>query len=98
MAIPFSPEAIEEFCQHFGVAELSLFGSILRDDFNPDSDVDIVLKFKEGHGFTFENTPEIEDSLRSIFNRKVDVVELDTIRNPLRRQSISESRRVIYAT
>ena len=84
---------IEAFCQRFGVEELALFGSILREDFGPDSDVDIMLKFRPGHGFTFENTPEIQDELESIFGRRVDVIEMGRIRNPIRRRAAGRDRR-----
>lgn len=88
---------IEEFCRKYGVEEFSLFGSVLRDDFGPDSDVDVMLKFKPGYGFTFENTPDIQDDLERIFGRAVDVIEKDRIRNPFRRQAIMSSYRVVYA-
>jgi predicted nucleotidyltransferase len=88
---------IAEFCRKYGVEEFSLFGSILRDDFNPDSDVDVMLKFKPGHGFTFENTPDIQDELEAIFARPVDVIEKGRIRNPIRRKAIMSSYRVVYA-
>ena len=88
---------IEEFCRKYGVQEFSLFGSVLRDDFGPDSDVDVMLKFLPGHGFTFENTPQIYADLEGIFGRPVDVVEKDQIRNPFRRHAIMNSYRVVYA-
>jgi hypothetical protein len=79
------------------VQELSLFGSILREDFGPASDVDVMLKFLPGHGFTFENTPDIQDELERIFNRPVDVIEKGGVRNPIRRQAIMSSYQVVYA-
>ena len=88
---------IQEFCRKYGVEEFSLFGSVLRDDFGPDSDVDVMLKFKPGYGFTFENTPDIQDDLQRIFGRAVDVIEKDRIRNPFRRHAIMSSYRVVYA-
>ena len=88
---------IEEFCRKYGVEEFSLFGSVLRDDFGPDSDVDVMLKFKPGFGFTFENTPDIQDDLESIFGRPVDVIEKGRIGNPFRRHAIMSSYRVVYA-
>lgn len=94
---PLPLAAIDAFCRKFGVAEFSLFGSILRDDFGPDSDVDVMLAFLPGHGFTFENTPEIQDELEHIFGRRVDVVEKGRIRNPIRRKHILNHHRVVYA-
>ena len=90
-------QQIKEFCDKYGVEQFALFGSVLRDDFGPDSDVDVMLKFKPGHGFTFENTPDIQDELRAMFGRRVDVIEMGRIRNPIRRQAIMASHRVVYA-
>lgn len=90
-------EAVTAFCRRFGVREFSLFGSILRNDFGPNSDIDVMLEFLPGHGFTFENTPEIYDELRRIFGREVDVVEKGRIRNPFRRHAIMSSHMVLYA-
>jgi predicted nucleotidyltransferase len=90
-------EQIKAFCAKWGVEEFSLFGSVLRDTFGPDSDVDVMLKFKPGHGFTFDNTPEIQDELEAIFGRPVDVIEKGRIRNPFRRHAIMSSYRVVYA-
>ncbi len=95
IALPL-PE-IEAFCRKFGVEEFALFGSVLRDDFDGQSDIDVMLEFKPGHGFTFENTPEIQDELERIFARRVDVVEKNRIRNPFRRHSILSNHQVVYA-
>src|SRR5665213_3830945 len=84
---------IEAFCRKYGVEEFSLFGSVLREDFGPESDIDVMLKFKPGYGFTFENTPEIQDDLGSIFGRPIDVIEKGRIRNPFRRHAIMNSYR-----
>ena len=96
-AYPMPLEQIQAFCRKYGVAEFSLFGSILREDFGPDSDVDVMLAFQDGYGFTFENTPDIQDDLERVFLRPVDVIEKGCIRNPLRRQSIMSSYQVVYA-
>lgn len=87
---------IASFCEKYGVEEFSLFGSVLRGDFGPESDVDVMLQFKPGRGFSFENTPEIQDELQALFGRPVDVIEKGRIRNPIRRRSIMSSYRVIY--
>jgi predicted nucleotidyltransferase len=88
---------IQAFCERYSVEEFSLFGSVLREDFGPASDIDVMLKFKHGHGFTFENTPDIQDELELIFGREVDVIEKGRIRNPIRRHAIMNSYRVVYA-
>src|SRR5688572_22551967 len=90
-------DRVEAFCRKYGVAEFALFGSVLRDDFRPDSDVDVMLTFAPGHGFTFENTPEIQADLEAMFERPVDVLEKGRIRNPFRRHAIMSNYRVIHA-
>ena|SRR5438034_11792106 len=90
-------DRIAAFCRKYGVEEFSLFGSVLRDDFGPESDVDVMLKFSPGHGFTFENTPDIQDELEAMFGRSVDVIEKARIRNPFRRHAIMSSYQVVYA-
>ena len=95
--IDIPAERIATFCRKYGVAEFALFGSVLRDDFGPGSDVDVLLTFAPGRGFTFENTPDIQAELEAIFGRRVDVVEKARIRNPFRRHAILSSHRVIHA-
>ena len=90
-------QRIEAFCHKYAIEEFCLFGSVLREDFGPESDVDVMLKFKHGHGFTFENTPDIQDELESIFGRPVDVIEKGRIRNPFRQHTIMNSYKVVYA-
>ena len=90
-------DKIKAFCLKYGVEEISLFGSVLRDDFGPESDIDVMLKFARGHGFTFENTPDILAKLEAIFGREVDVIEKGRIRNPFRRHAIMSGYRVIHA-
>ncbi len=97
LPIALSLDEIRTFCDRYGVEELALFGSVLRDDFSADSDVDVMLKFKSSFGFTFENTPDIYDELSRIFARPVHVIEKGHIRNPFRRQAIMSSYRVIHA-
>ena len=97
LAIALPIERIEAFCRRYGVAEFSLFGSVLREDFGPDSDVDVMLKFQPGRGFTFENTPAIYEELEAMFGRPVDVIEKGRIGNPFRRHAIMSSYQVVYA-
>ena len=91
-------EKIAEFCRKWGIQELSLFGSVLREDFRQDSDVDVLLTFAPSAGFTFDNRVEIEDQLAAMFGRKIDVVAKHTLRNPFRRHSILASREILYAS
>jgi predicted nucleotidyltransferase len=98
--LSLSTEAIAAFCQRWDVAEFALFGSVLRDDFGLDSDVDVLLTFHEGSRLTLSRWMAIEEELEALFGRKVDVLTRKSIEdspNYIRRKSILQSARVIYA-
>ena len=88
---------IEAFCRKWKIKELALFGSVLRDYFHPDSDIDVLVSFAPGGGITFDNRVEMQDELAEIFGREVDLVEKDAIRNPFRRHNILTTKEVVYA-
>ena len=90
---------IEDFCRHWQVIEFALFGSVLRDDFRPDSDIDVMVKFDVNAHPTFLDLEEMEIDLKTIFNRKVDLITRQGIENSLnylRRQEILSSAQIIY--
>jgi predicted nucleotidyltransferase len=99
--IPIEYEKIVEFCQHWTITELALFGSVLRDDFQPDSsDIDVLVSFAQDAHWTLFDLVDIEEDLQSIFQRKVDLVSrrgIERSQNHLRRQAILNSAQVIYA-
>jgi predicted nucleotidyltransferase len=83
------------------VVEFALFGSVLRDDFRPDSDVDVMVQFHSDAHPTFRTLDLMEAELQTIFNREVDLITrqgIETSRNYLRRHEILSSAQVIYAT
>jgi len=91
---------IGEFCQRWKVVEFSLFGSILRDDFRPDSDVDVLVTFTPDAQVSLFDLVEMQDELKAIFKREVDLIEKQAIvesKNYIRRKSILENTRVVYA-
>ena len=90
-------ERIAEFCRKWKITEFALFGSVLREDFRPDSDVDVLVAFASGAGITFDNRVEMLDELSAIFGRPVDLVEKNAIRNPFRRHAILTTKEVVYA-
>ena len=73
--IPIPPDALEAFCQKWRVRELSLFGSVLRDDFGPDSDVDVLVSFDEDAPWSLWDLIGMQDELAELFGRRVDLVE-----------------------
>jgi uncharacterized protein len=99
-AVELPMEKIAEFCQHWQIAEFALFGSVLRDDFRPDSDVDILVTFSPNSKRGLTETIQMRDELQAIFERKVDLIVKAAIErsdNWLRRKNILESAETIYA-
>lgn len=90
---------IADFCKRWNIVELALFGSVLRDDFHPDSDIDVLVKFASGTRPTLEDYMGMEEELQAIFRRKVDLVErglVEQSENYIRRKHILNSAQVIY--
>lgn len=90
-------EQIRDFCRKWKVREFSLFGSVLRDDFRPDSDVDVLVAFVKDSKISLWDWPAMQDELQDIFGgRKVDLVEKEGLRNPFRKHEILTTRQVVY--
>lgn len=90
-------ERIAAFCHKWRVRKLSLFGSVLRADFAPESDVDVLVELEPGHGLTLFDWVEMIDDLKAIFGREVDLVSEGGLRNPIRRREILGTAQVLYA-
>ena len=90
---------LTEFCQRWKVQELALFGSVLREDFRPDSDIDVLISFTPDNCWTLFDRVDMRDELTEIFGRKVDLVNkqgIERSRNYLRKNNILSSSKVIY--
>jgi hypothetical protein len=93
-------EQIAAFCQKWQITQFELFGSVLRDDFRPDSDVDVLVTFAPGSGGTLYDLVHMEDELKALFGREVDLVEraaIERSENYIRRRNILSSTRPVYA-
>jgi uncharacterized protein len=88
---------IGEFCRRWGVVEFSLFGSALRDDFRPDSDVDVLVTFSKQAQISLFDLVQMKLDLEKIFHRPVDIIEKDALENPFRKREILRTAQVIYA-
>ena len=75
MNIEVPKEGIAEFCQKWKIVELSFFGSVLRDDFRPDSDVDVLVTFAPDGRYSLFDLVHMEEELEKMLRRKVDLVE-----------------------
>ena len=90
-------EKIEDFCRRWKVVEFALFGSILREDFYSDSDVDVLVTFSPSAHHSLFDLARMEQELGEIFRRTVDLVEIAGVRNPFRRHEIIRSMEIVYA-
>ena len=96
------PARIAEFCRRWQIAELSLFGSVLRDDFGPQSDVDVLVRFddpRRSFGPWMAELQDMEAELASIFARPVDLVlrsSVERSENYIRRRAILEDAMSVY--
>lgn len=91
-------EQISAFCAKWKIKEFSLFGSVLREDFRPDSDVDVLVTFEPDAPWDLWDWVDIIDELKIIFGREVDLVDEEALKNPYRRKSILATKQVIYAS
>lgn len=90
---------ITEFCQRWKITELALFGSVLREDFNPDSDIDFLVTFSPDANIGLFEIYALEEELKSMVGRDVDVVSKPAIErshNWIRRRNILGSAEVLY--
>lgn len=74
ISINIPREKVAEFCKKYHIRKLSLFGSVLRSDFRPDSDIDVLIEFEQGHSTGFFGLARMERELSEIFGgKKVDI-------------------------
>jgi predicted nucleotidyltransferase len=95
--IDIPEDLIANFCRRRKVVELALFGSVLRDDFGPDSDIDVLVTFTPDCGWSLWDLFDMREELHQIFGREVDLVEKDALRNPFRKHEILRTYKVVYA-
>lgn len=94
-------EEIVEFCHRWKITEFAFFGSILRDDFRPDSDVDILVTFAPDAEWSLLDHLNMEEELSSLLGRKVDLVSrraVERSENWIRRKAILETAEPYYAS
>src|SRR5659263_368879 len=99
--IDIPADKIEDFCKKWKIQEFALFGSVLREDFRPDSDIDVLVTFSEEAKHTLFDLVHMENELKDIFGREVDIVSrrgIETSRNYIRRNAIINSAEAVYAT
>ncbi|MEJ2586797.1 MAG: nucleotidyltransferase family protein [Deltaproteobacteria bacterium] len=94
-------DEVEAFCRRWQIKELSIFGSVLREDFRPDSDVDVLVRFNPEARHTLFDLARMQEELQQILGRNVDLVSrrgIEMSRNYIRRRAILNSAQVVYGT
>jgi len=100
IAISINESRIAQFCRRWGVDELALFGSVLRDDFRPDSDIDVSVSFASGVKRSLFDLVRMAEELESIFQHPVDLYTrrgVERARSAELRREILNSAEVIHA-
>jgi uncharacterized protein len=91
---------LAEFCKRWKISELAFFGSVLREDFRPSSDIDLLVSFGPRARISLFDLVRMQNELREIFGREVDLVErraIEKSENYIRRKNILSKIKVIYA-
>lgn len=100
MRIEIPQDQIASLCRKYHVEELAVFGSVLRDDFRPDSDVDFLVKFcRDDAGPWMSYLTGLQEELSQVLRRPVDVLDwvaIEKSRNPFRRHAILATKRLLY--
>jgi predicted nucleotidyltransferase len=97
--IAIDRERIVEFCRRWKIVELSLFGSVLRDDFRPDSDIDVLVSFASDAEWSLFDHVAMEDELTAMIGRKADLVSrraIERSENWIRRKAILGGAEALY--
>ena len=88
---------IGEFCRKWKITELSIFGSALREDFGPESDIDILVNLDPVARLSLYDWVDMIDELKGILGRDVDLLDKSALRNPFRKREILSTAKVLYA-
>jgi predicted nucleotidyltransferase len=99
LGIDLPREEIADFCRRWRITELAIFGSALRDDFRPDSDVDVLVTFEPGVHRDFGHWLDMTRELETLLGRRVDLVErrlVERSKNYIRRKHILSHLERIY--
>ncbi|MBI5762713.1 MAG: nucleotidyltransferase family protein [Planctomycetes bacterium] len=94
-------QSLQDFCRRWKITEFALFGSVLREDFRPESDVDILVSFAPDAHWGLFDLCRMEDELESMFGRRVDIItrrSVEQSENYIRRRAILENLEILHAT
>ena len=94
--IPINEGVIGDFCRRWRVGEFALFGSVLGENFRPDSDIDVLVTFEADRNWTLDEYLTMVEELKILFGREVDLAVRSTLKNPFRRHHILKTRRIVH--
>jgi len=100
-AFEIPSDKIADYCQRWVITELAIFGSALRDDFGPGSDIDVLVTFDKDAHWTLFDMADMQEELQDIFGRDVDLIShrgVESSSNYLRRKEILSSAKVIHVS
>jgi uncharacterized protein len=101
LRIKIPENRLNDFCRRWQIIELSFFGSVLRDDFNPDSDLDVLVAFDPEASWSLLDHIQMEHELSDLLNRKIDLYTkraVEQSHNWVRRREILETAEVVYGS
>ena len=87
---------IAEFCKRWDITEFSVFGSVLREDFRPDSDIDVLISIDPTARIGLLEFAKIQIELENMFKHPVDLVEKERLRYPYRKNEILRTAQLVY--
>lgn len=91
LPITIAPEQIAEFCQRNHIQRLALFGSVLRDDFTPESDVDVLVEFEPEHVPGLIRLVTMQDDLAEMLSHTVDLITPKFLHHSIRQRVLDEA-------
>ncbi len=100
MRLSLSREQVEEFCRRWAIRELAVFGSALRDELGPASDVDVLVTFAPDAAWSLLDCVQMQNELGQLIGRRVDLVSrraIEASANPIRRREILDTAETVYA-
>ena len=95
--IEINDDVIISLARKYHIKELSFFGSVLREDFKENSDIDILIEFEDKTDYSLFDLFKLKEEFKIALGKEVDLIEKEGLRNPYRRKNILKNSRVIYA-
>jgi uncharacterized protein len=95
--IEIDENAITSLAKKYQIREMAFFGSVLREDFNDQSDIDILIKFYDNNNYSLFDLFKMKEDFEEVLGKEVDIIEKDGLKNPYRREAILKNAKVVYA-